>query len=418
MSEIYTKERLAELQALPLDEKIEITKDRIEDWYMQFSGNVYVSFSGGKDSTVLLHLVREMFPDVPAVFCDTGLEYPEVRQHVHETKNVVILRPKMTFPEVIKTYGYPMVSKEVAEAIYYARRTTKKISNRRIMLATAASTYEELSMVQAEKQMLCGVYGSQSETSSAADTFGGVLRETIRRRLDLLGHQSKNGTNSPDTASGGGYSKSRYNKEKWFKLAVYAPFRISHYCCSVMKKQPMKKYHRDSFRVPIIGTIAEESNLRRQAWLKHGCNSFHSNDQKSQPLSFWTEQDVLEYIRRFKLKIPSVYGDIVEDGCKLCTTGCQRTGCTFCAFGAHLEKGESRFQMLAKTHPKLYRYCIDGGQWVDNPDYDPAISKEPNEIGWIEWNPRKLWVPNKEGLGMGNVFDLANAIYDKEMWRY
>lgn len=406
MSEIYTKERLAELQALPLDEKIEITKDRIEDWYMQFSGNVYVSFSGGKDSTVLLHLVREMFPDVPAVFCDTGLEYPEVRQHVREMKNVVILRPKMTFPEVIKTYGYPMVSKEVAEAIYYARRTTKTVTNRRIILSTRASTYEELSMVQAEKQ-------------STADTFGGGTprdnQETERpartpkqKQDELTGHRFMEG----------GVTKSRFNKEKWFKLAVYAPFKISHYCCSVMKKQPVKKYHRDSFRVPIIGTMAEESNLRRQAWLKHGCNSFHSNDQKSQPLSFWTEQDVLEYIRRFKLKIPSVYGDIVEDGCRLCTTGCQRTGCTFCAFGAHLEKGESRFQMLAKTHPKLYRYCIDGGQWIDNPDYDPAISKEPNEIGWIEWNPRKLWVPSKDGLGMGNVFDLANAIYDKEMWRY
>lgn len=393
MSEIYTKERLAELQAMSLDEKIEVTQDRIEDWYMQFSGKVYVSFSGGKDSTVLLHLVREMFPDVPAVFCDTGLEYPEVRQHVREMKNVVILRPKMTFPEVIRTYGYPMVSKEVAEAIYYARRIPKK-----------------------NKQH---------------------YKETVRRRKDLSGKRVTVQTENEHTSEGiittnvktktgrthrtplrGGYAKSRYNKEKWFKLAVYAPFRISHYCCSVMKKQPMKKYHTESFRVPIIGTMAEESNLRRQAWLRHGCNAFHAKNQKSQPMSFWTEQDVLEYIRRFRLKIPSVYGDIVEDGCRLCTTGCQRTGCTFCAFGAHLEKGESRFQKLAKTHPKLYRYCIDGGQWVDNPDYDPTISKEPNEIGWIEWNPRKLWVPSKDGLGMGNVFDLANAIYDKEMWRY
>ena len=410
MSEIYTKERLAELQALPLDEKIEITQDRIEDWYMQFSGNVYVSFSGGKDSTVLLHLVRGMFPDVPAVFCDTGLEYPEVRQHVREMKNVVILRPKMTFPEVIKTYGYPMVSKEVAEAIYYARRTTKKINNRRIMLATRASTYEELSKLEEEKrtgdEMLTGVYQHSTTGASGTNSSG-----------DTTNSKTKTGR-THRTPLRGGYSKSQYNKEKWFKLAVYAPYRISHYCCSVMKKQPMKRYHTESFRVPIIGTMTEESNLRRQAWLKHGCNSFHSKDQKSQPLSFWTEQDVLEYIRRYKLKIPSVYGDIVEDGCRLCTTGCQRTGCTFCAFGTHLEKGESRFQMLAKTHPKLYRYCIDGGQWVDNPDYDPAISKEPNEIGWIEWNPRKLWVPSKEGLGMGNVFDLANAIYDKEMWRY
>lgn len=208
MSEIYTKERLAELQALPLDEKIEITKDRIEDWYMQFSGNVYVSFSGGKDSTVLLHLVREMFPDVPAVFCDTGLEYPEVRQHVREMKNVVILRPKMTFPEVIRTYGYPMVSKEVAEAIYYARRTTKKISNRRIMLSTRASTYEELSKLEEGKQ--------NGDEMISPEVRGGIQRNAHRRlpvqyngskRNKLLGRyhelQSKNGTNSPDTASGG-----------------------------------------------------------------------------------------------------------------------------------------------------------------------------------------------------------------------
>lgn len=208
MSEIYTKERLAELQAMSLDEKIEVTQDRIEDWYMQFSGNVYVSFSGGKDSTVLLHLVREMFPDVPAVFCDTGLEYPEVRQHVREMKNVVILRPKMTFPEVIKTYGYPMVSKEVAEAIYYARRTTKKNKQqtdnagyhgkylRGIIDGTSGEADAVRSVRVTQRDKLCGRY-----------VWGGVLRETIRRRLDLLGHQSKNGTNSPDTASGGVFQK-------------------------------------------------------------------------------------------------------------------------------------------------------------------------------------------------------------------
>lgn len=119
---IWTKELLKELQSMPLDEKIEMTQDRIEDWYMQFSGNVYVSFSGGKDSTVLLHLVRGMFPEVPAVFCNTGLEYPELRRFAEGRKNVRTLYPKMPFNEVITKYGYPLVSKEVAEAIYYARR--------------------------------------------------------------------------------------------------------------------------------------------------------------------------------------------------------------------------------------------------------------------------------------------------------
>lgn len=119
---IWTPELLKELQSMTLDEKIEMTKDRIEDWYMQFYGNVYVSFSGGKDSTVLLHLVRSMFPEVPAVFCDTGLEYPELRRFALAKPNLRKLTPKMPFHEVITKYGYPIVSKEVAEAIYYARR--------------------------------------------------------------------------------------------------------------------------------------------------------------------------------------------------------------------------------------------------------------------------------------------------------
>lgn len=119
---IWTKELLTELQSMSLDEKIEMTQDRIEDWYMQFSGNVYVSFSGGKDSTVLLYLVRSMFPEVPAVFCNTGLEFPELKRFAEGQKNVRTIRPKIPFNEVITRYGYPLVSKEVAEAIYYARR--------------------------------------------------------------------------------------------------------------------------------------------------------------------------------------------------------------------------------------------------------------------------------------------------------
>lgn len=77
-----TKEDLRELQALPLDLKILKTKNRIKEWYDYFGGQVYVSFSGGKDSTVLLHIARELYPDIEAVFVNTGLEYPEIRKFV------------------------------------------------------------------------------------------------------------------------------------------------------------------------------------------------------------------------------------------------------------------------------------------------------------------------------------------------
>ena len=59
---------LQQMQSLPLSAKVVMTQQRIREWYEHWDGMVYVSFSGGKDSTVLLHLVRDMYPDVPAVF--------------------------------------------------------------------------------------------------------------------------------------------------------------------------------------------------------------------------------------------------------------------------------------------------------------------------------------------------------------
>lgn len=112
---------LRQYQALPLKAKVTMTLNRIMAWYEYFDGAVYVSFSGGKDSTVLAHLVRRMYPDVPLVFANTGLEYPEI-QAFAKKMGAEFVRPKMSFSEVISRYGYPIISKENAEAIYYARR--------------------------------------------------------------------------------------------------------------------------------------------------------------------------------------------------------------------------------------------------------------------------------------------------------
>ena len=118
-----TIDDLKQLQALPLHLKVSLTKSRIRQWVNEFgTDGVYVSFSGGKDSTVLLHLVRELYPEVPAVFCDTGLEYPEIRDFVKTFDNVVWLKPKMTFRKVIEKYGYPFISKEVSECVQGAKK--------------------------------------------------------------------------------------------------------------------------------------------------------------------------------------------------------------------------------------------------------------------------------------------------------
>ena len=221
-----------------------------------------------------------------------------------------------------------------------------------------------------------------------------------------------------------------FNKEKYLPL-TYLPVLISGYCCQVMKKSPMHIYYRKNGVVPFLGTLASESRIRKQAWLRHGCNAFSATNPSSQPISFWTEQDILQYIVEYGLEIAPVYGDIVAtspDGieypakclmctnCQMRTTGAQRTGCIFCAFGFHLEKGRTRFQLLSETHPRQYEYALGGGQWVDNPHYVEGAPEYDGE--WKNWNPKKIWVPSKKGLGLKTVFDMVNEIYGKGFYRY
>jgi len=115
--------QLIQRQGLPLSIKEQYTYHRIKFWYEYFSGEVYVSFSGGKDSTVLLHQVRKLYPEVTAVFVDTGLEYPEIREFVRTIDNVVWLKPKQNFKQIIEKYGYPIISKSQSCAISRYRNT-------------------------------------------------------------------------------------------------------------------------------------------------------------------------------------------------------------------------------------------------------------------------------------------------------
>lgn len=259
---------------------------------------------------MLLDIARSIYPDIEAVFVDTGLEYPEIRQFVKQHDNVTILRPKMRFDQVIKKYGYPVIGKEVADYIQEGRRQLSK-----------------------------GITDS---------------RTLQRLRGDYL---KKDGT------------KSEYNCEK-YEFLLYAPFESSGRCCKVMKKQPFNDYSKKTGKHGINGTMTDESRLRVRKWLKFGCNAFGAKEPLGTPMAFWTEHDVLQYLKTTGIPYCSVYGDIVaSDGecdyddtlipTKLHCTGCQRTGCMFCMFGVHLEKEPNRFQRMKITHPKQYDYCIN-----------------------------------------------------------
>lgn len=105
--------------------------------------------------------------------------------------------------------------------------------------------------------------------------------------------------------------------------------------------------------------MAEESNMRKDSWIKNGCNAFNSDRISSQPLAFWTEQDILQYIKNNNLEVVSVYGELFEENGKLKFSKAQRTGCMWCPIGVHLDKGKNRFERMKETHPQIYDYCIN-----------------------------------------------------------
>lgn len=182
-----SRDELKLLQALPLELKIARTEQRIREWVNYYGvDGVYVSFSGGKDSTVLLDIARKLYPNIEAVFVDTGLEYPEIRKFVKTFDNVTILRPKMRFDEVISRYGYPIISKDVGECIWYAK------------------------------------YGSEKYKSQRLLKLNGELKD-------------KNG------------NMSIYNLHKW-KALLNMDFDISNKCCMIMKKSPLHKYNKKAIK--------------------------------------------------------------------------------------------------------------------------------------------------------------------------
>ncbi len=271
--------QLKQRQGLPLEIKEGLTYNRIRSWYEHWNGEVYVSFSGGKDSTVLLHQVRKYYPRVKACFVDTGLEYPEIRDFVKTIDNVVWLKPKMHFKAVIEKYGYPIISKETAEKINEIRTTKSEyLKNKR-----------------------------------------------------LHGDEKGNGKLA----------------EKW-KYLINSQFKISSKCCAVMKKRPLAAFEKKTGLKPYVGIMTYESRLREQSVLANGCNAFNIGKPQSRPLAFWFDEDVWGYIRKYNIPYSKIYD-----------MGYDRTGCMFCMFGAHLEKGQNRFQRMSQTHPKQYKFCIE-----------------------------------------------------------
>ncbi len=218
---------LAERQRWTLHQKIDHSVGVIEG-FIAGTGNVpCVSYSGGKDSTVLLDIARRYVDrDMKAVFCNTGNEYPEIVRFVRETENVTIIHPEYTVRQVLEKYGFPLISKEQAQGIRQAKTT------------------------RSEKLLNIRLHGTDKDR-----------RWTSGKIAD-----------------------------KWQYL-IAEPFMISEKCCDCLKKRPLARYLRQTGEVPIIGTMAGESRLRAQQYIRRGgCNSFSEMGPASHPLSIWTDE--------------------------------------------------------------------------------------------------------------------------------
>ena len=280
--------QLHEMQSWTLDQKIYHSLEVIGTFVERMGGidKVYVSFSGGKDSAVMLDLCRRVYPNITCVFINTGNEYPEVVKYVREMKsengiNLTIIRPRMKPREVWESVGFPLVSKEAAQQI-----------------------------------------------------------STIRK--------------SPDCKT----SVKWLRQDNKFKLAnrwrylIDEKYDTSHKCCVMLKKQPAHEYEKETGRSPIIGIMACESRMRETKYIQMGdCNSFGCDKRQksfSYPLAIWTDDDIWEYIKRFKLKIADIY-----------YKGASRTGCVGCGFGAYRDyEANPSLQLLYKLYPKYYNMIM------------------------------------------------------------
>lgn len=252
--------KLIVMQRMPLELKIDKTIKVIEDAIYECGKDfIYISYSGGKDSTVLSHIIRTKYPNILHIFSNTTNEYPETIEHIEWEKkfnnmNLITVLPYnkkgecMNFKKVVEKYGYPMFSKEVACAIRTYRRAKSEI--------TRKNAYE-------------------------------------------------------------------YIERNFKKYINYINYNISDKCCDVLKKGPIKSVEKKlGLKGVFIGTLAKESRRRTNDWIKYGCNFVSKEILISKPLSIWTEEDIYEYIERKNIKISNLYSmGYTRNGCMYCGFG-------------------------------------------------------------------------------------------------
>lgn len=278
--------------------------------------NAHVSV-GGLDSITLLIFLRKIGIDIPAVSV-SSLEDKSI-QEIHKKLGVISLKPDKTKVEMLNDVGFPVVSKKIAGKIDTLQHPTSKNKTVRHAIITGE----------------CGSQGHYAKNSRM---------KMPQKWLELFA----------------GYENENENVS--YKIA---PFLVSNKCCEYMKEKPCNRWAKDNNSKPFLGLMASEGGQREEALVEHGCNYFGKSVIRSAPFATFLRQDLLQLAIDLNVPVPDIYGTIErkQDG-TLYTTRAQRTGCSMCGFGIHLEKRPHRFDHLRENNEKewefwMHRCCTD-----------------------------------------------------------
>lgn len=255
-----TLEELRERQNWTLAQKIDHSLGVIDQYTNRYDGNVYLAYSGGKDSTVLMHLCEIIKKDILCVFVNTGCELPSVVYFVRKMKeqghNIHTIRPSITPKQIWEKYGFPLVSKEAAENIHSVRTNPTSVKSRKAL-----------------------------------------------------------GIEQPDSTF--------VLSNKW-RYLIDEPYETSNMCCTKLKKDPSHRFAKETGLAPIIGIMASESLLREKTYIRRGgCNVF-GDHPASHPLSIWTDDDIWQFIKDRNIELADIYEKGAKrTGCAACGFGCQ-----------------------------------------------------------------------------------------------
>ena len=317
-----TKQDLKAMQRWPLWMKIQRTRGLIMEWYYHHEGQVFISFSGGVGSTVLLDLARKCFPDIPAVFANTGLEYPQNSAFARSQDNVTVVKPTITFRQVIEKYGYPIISKEVSKVIYNYRRGSKY----------------------------------------AQCCFDGVNNDGTYSKFRQRYIKYKHLTEAPFAIS----HKCCYH----IKISALNKYARKTKQKVITGTMACESQQREAGWIKVGCNAFESGRSAPMSFWRQG------------DLLRYLKQYNVPYSPLYGEIIPknnqiSLFELENEPDTELITTGCDRSGCMFCCFGIMHDRTPNRFQRMKKTHPRLYEYCIGGGYY----DSDGMLKPDNTGLG-------------------------------------